>query len=330
MNTQQESIHHRLHRRQVRVFDLLALLFLAAIAISLLTIGIRYIRFLFLDIRQVEHATTVIEQDCQMLVARSEYLIYAGQEGEFVPTLVEGQRVKEGEQIGYIQWDDGTQYPVQSSHTGLISYQIDGWETALTLEGLDRMDWLGIFSSIEVAEEDEIISVDPPALSSGRIVAKVVDNLVEPVLVIRGIDLSTELEVGDSFQFFFSEDVEKKTPLKATIIEHGQLADGTYYIFARPSQMDDHFYAIRYDEISLVNQIITGLTIPATAILWDEETKSHFVYCCSRDRIVRSEVTIQYKSDEIAVVEGLTLGDAIVANPERAKEGQRIFHKQDK
>ena len=321
---QHKSRREHVHR-PIRVGDLLAILVLGAIALSLAVVGIRYIHFLFLDIRQVDYTTTVVEQDCQMILIRSEYPIYAEHDGEFVPTLEEGQRVKEGDLVGYIQWDEETRYSVQAEHTGLISYQIDGWETALTVDKMDQVDWLHAFSTIDVNKEMNKNSVESLDLSSGRVIAKVVDNLIAPVLVIRGIDLTLDPETETSFQFFLSEDVKKKMPLEATTLECGSLADGSQYIFAQPDQIDDRYYTIRYDEISLVNKIITGMTIPATAILWDEESKVPFVYCCKRGKLVRSEVTIVYKSDEIAVVEGVTVGDEVIANPERAKEGQRIF-----
>jgi len=311
--------------RSIRIADLLAILVLLVIAASLLTMAVRYVRYLALDIRLAEHSTPVVDFDAQMIVLRTEYPIYAGREGEFTPILEEGQRVKEGEQIGYIQWESGPQHPVLASHTGLVSYAIDGWESLLTPEAADTTDWLKVLDALDedASRNAEVV----PDLSAGRTVAKVVDNLIPPMLFFHADDLPDRLAEEGNCRFLLSNDPDGTQPLQAQAGEVISLADGSQYFFAELSSMDSRMYGERIHQVSIIDQSISGVSVPLTAIHWDEESNRPFVYRCDRSHLELVEVKIIYQADKTVFVEGVTLGDRIVVNENRARDGQKIYGK---
>ena len=311
-------------RYRLQISDLLAILVLAIIAFSLVMMALRYIRYLSLDICSVEHRTVMAEQEAQVIFLRSEYPITAGYEGSFTPTVSEGERVKGAEQIGYIQWENQQQHPVLSPHTGIISYNLDGWESLLTPELAENTDWLSVLSHLE---EEKPEAVPTAELSANRVVAKVVDNLIEPTLFFRTDSLPENLAEGEVCKFLLPGDNVPQQPLQAVVREIGWLADGSCYFLAQLRSVDSRMYTERASTVSLIDRSVSGNTIPVSALQWNEAGSEAFVYRCEYKRLAKVKVDVLYQDEQMAVVDGLTVGDSIIANAERAKEGQRIYIK---
>lgn len=313
----------RIGRRSLRISDLLAILVLLIFAISLLVMGIRYVCYLALDVEKAVSSTVVVDSPAQMLILRVDYPIPAGAEGEFLPSREEGERVKEGDQIGSIQWE-GRQTPVYASHGGLVSYKVDGWEGILQPDQVDHIDWLSVLSQIN-ADSPTADDITAGSLSGTRIVARVSDNLIPPTLFFNTSALPQGLQEGSSCRFSMPDAEGDTSPLQATVTEIGRLADGSLFFFAQLDTLDSRMYAERSLDVSLIEQSIKGITIPLSAVQWDETGQQAFVYRCDRSRLEKVEISLIYQTETEAVVEGLTLGDHIITNPERAREGQRIY-----
>ncbi|MDO4733362.1 MAG: HlyD family efflux transporter periplasmic adaptor subunit [Bacillota bacterium] len=285
-----------------------------------------YMHYLSLEICPVERSTVVVDYPAQVVVLRKEYPVQAGQEGLFTPSLEEGQRVKAGEQIGYIQWEQGPKTPVLASHSGVVSYVVDGWEGVLTPEKAENTDWLMV---LEALEENSVRGREDgaPDLSAGRTVAKVVDNLIKPTLFFHAQQLPTSLSDEASCLFLLKEDQDGTQPLQASTGEIIQLADGSSYFFAELDTIDSRMDICRSQHVSIIDQTVSGIKIPLSALQWDERGLSTFVFTCTHSHVEQDEVQLLYRGEDFAIVEGLSLGDQVIANPGRAKEGQRIYTK---
>ncbi len=311
-------------RRRPHIVDLAAALVLLAIVVSLLLLGIRYVRSLLLDFSQVEMTTTTVSHPGELVQLRWEYPVPAGYDGVFTAALNEGDRVREGSQIGTIQWEDGELHPVAANHTGVISYAVDGWEETLRPELAGALDWLAVLSQME--EDKPAKTEDPANLSASRIVAKVVDNLEAPLLFLIAETLP-DAEEGDAVTFTLTRDAIRNSLLRAVVQERGLLPSGQTFLLARLQTTDAQLHVNRFERIDLVEKQVTGLTLPASALVQPEDGKT-YVYRCERSSLVREEVEVLYQSERIAVVEGLTIGDVVVTNPELAHDGQRVYKRQ--
>lgn len=312
-----------------RMADLAAALVLFCLVFFVLRTGIVYFRYLALDFATVEPGVYDNLIAADMLTIRSEYLITAPAAGVFVPGVEAGDRVGEGAVIGVMQGEQSGstrpyEQPVTASHSGIVSFELDGWEESLTQANLESSDLLYLMQS--AAEEAVPATSDDgiDSIASGRPVAKVIDNLVDTHLLL--ISQASFADIAEKQQISLRFTTERgEISLSAKPYEQGELSDSSSYLLATVDGNEETLLNCRYAQVSVVGDSVQGLTIPRSALTADAAGNPG-VYRAGLKELMFVPVSVVLELEDEAFVEGLTTGDRIVANPAHAAAGQRIYH----
>ncbi|MCR4962254.1 MAG: hypothetical protein K6B40_00050 [Firmicutes bacterium] len=327
--------------------DKLAVAILAIVAIALAAKLIVTLIDRPLDLVQVENVAVYPNIPGEAVTLRSEYVATAPQAGVFTPSLEPGQRVKKDSVLGSVQTGDtdapGPSVPVYSPAGGVVFYQLDGWEDTLRPGSEEPLDWLQLLEWMrqryaggaegnagagqEEANAGAAENGDVPNMSARRPVARIVDNLLDfQIFFYAGENDVTAMEEGRQVMIRWDKKEEDNeiedamTP--ATIIEKGDLQDGSSFVLLSVSSAEDRLFSQRYALCQLAAEELHGLTVPVSAV-FQEDAKS-YVYIRKKNYVTRREVDVVYRDEEIAMVEGLSATDFVVANPGAAREGKQI------
>ena len=318
-------------RKRVRRFrgvDLFAVLILAVVFFVLLATGVRFVKYLVLDFAQAESNSLETLLPAEMIVIRSEYPIVAGVSGQFSVTRQEYDRVHSGDEIGYISWSQEgyvteNQTALTAPHTGLIAYHSDGWEEVLQPETLENTDWQVVLHAM-AQEESAVAAATDSELQSGRVVAKVIDNLADEYLFLTATHLPADLESGDSVSLRCRV-AEETLTVTARVRERSYLNNGDEYLLAVVSEEPERLYSLRHQAVEIIGGSTSGIMIPSSAVTYDKEDNTG-VFCRSGRVLVFTPVEVLAVYGDITLVDGLDDLALVVTNPERAHQGQRIYN----
>lgn len=324
----QKSGKHNSSRR-LRPADIAAALILLALAGAAIQAGVSYLQFLRLDLLTLETSSYQETIPAELLVIRQESVVTAPAAGYFEPSVASGSRVSAGGQIGEMVAEPSgvaqhLRLPVVTGQGGLVFFELDGWETALSVAAISQLDLSQLLLAWEGASVTAV--AEPASLAAGRPLARVVDNLVEPHFLIycqqppQGLIEDGRLTLG------YATAVTDAPPneLRVTVYEQGLLADGRSFLLASSNASGDILLTERQLEVELLGEISSGLYLPAAALCRSADG-TDAVLVASRRRLELVPVTLCERQGQLVRVEGLTLGQRVVLNPESAQEGQRVY-----
>ena len=306
-------------RRLQRPVDLLAAVILCLIAVLLFCVVFRYIRYFLVGMEYVEPYSVTEQQTCDLIILRDEYPVSATDNGEFTPSVESGSRVAEGTVIG-----NTPARQVYSPCSGLVYYDVDGWEEILRPELSAEIDWLKVLDMLSSDEQAVDEDAEEIQLSSGRAIARIVDNLSSVTIFLRIPSLPLDKEEGSRISFSLEEGSE--TVYSAVITEIGQLSDGSNYVLASLSVAAEWVYTQRYTTCYLNGEQISGYSVPASALTTNKEGELG-VYCADGLYLEFMPVTVLWQDDKVALIEELSATDRVAMHPAFARAGQKIFAK---
>ena len=317
----------RLPKKRLRKGNLIIAAIVLAIFIILLVSLINFINYLRLDMVRAELGTIDTSMPCQVVVARSETVVYASAPGQFVNIISDGEKVKAGGVIGYMssEGDSAESIPVSSEVGGLVFYDLDGWEEILTQDKLLSMDWQQVFAQMSGEEqpENDDATVTPENLGEGRKIARIVDNLADIYLC---------LEVEDSILPYLNEgrvdlrfaELPEGYTLRGSIDDYESLTANDRYILVRIGIEEPLLNELRYGSAEVVGETISGVMIPKSSLVTDEQGNSG-VYIKDRKKLAFCEVEVVGEGEDAVIVEGISATDMVAANPTHAKVGQKVY-----
>ncbi|MEG1660932.1 MAG: HlyD family efflux transporter periplasmic adaptor subunit [Clostridiales bacterium] len=298
-----------------------------------------------LGLQQVSYQTLTEAIPGEFVTIRSEYVILAPEAGEFIPELAEGQRVKKNGSIGYLKKGSADMLVpdtilVYAGESGLISYELDGWEDILRPDTLGQLDWLHLLNLMHgqtkgedtvkssVAEQNNELAItdpqaatDVPNVAAGRSLARIVDNLVDYQLFFcADADLSS---YQDQSWVELCLDISENAPkITAKVLQYGVLSDGSNYLLLSVSSTVQALFQQRYHQGQLVGNSHSGVTVPNEAIFTVDG--KNYVYIRKKSVLVQTEVEIVQKTETVTMVTGLNNTAIVVINPGNARDGQEI------
>ncbi len=329
-----------------RCADGIAAIFLLVLATILLYNLVAYLQSAMLDFSQVAYTTISQSVQGEIVTLRKEYVIEAAQPGVFTPTLAEGEKVKKNGCIGTLQ-QEGDQsltpstYQVYAKESGLLSYQLDGWENILLPESADQFDWLQTLEllrsqfgqaeeTLSNGDDSAINSSDPqakddvPNLASGRPLAKVVDNLGNYTLFFygeNGVDLS-DYPAQTKVDLCLNV-IDESMSVNATVLEYGALSDGSDYLLLSVSATVQLLFEQRYGLAKIMGERIEGYAVPQEAVI--EIDGKPYIYLRVKNNLVRKEAEIICENETMVMIKDITATDFVVTNPGKARDGQKIY-----
>lgn len=310
------------------------------ILIMLISAAVRYFSYLGLHLTPVEQARIELTIPSKVVVIRAETVVSAPTAGEFVPAASDGEKVHSGTLLGNIITETGSK-SVTADRSGLVYYQLDGWEDVLLADELLAIDWTAVFDRMYEDEQAvQPLTAEPDNIGSDRPVARIVDNL-EPVYLCVYVEEDVRSYLHDDKLYLRFPQIEGDTAvIRAALVLDGELEaavqqnddlplsdiipEQTHYLTARVLNGNSYFDTFRYVDATVIGETISGISVPVSALTNNEEDGAG-VYVSKRKTLEFREVTVIYQNDEIAIVDGLSATDIVAADPRHARAGQKIY-----
>ncbi|MEW9123055.1 MAG: HlyD family efflux transporter periplasmic adaptor subunit, partial [Thermotaleaceae bacterium] len=216
-----------------------------------------------------------------------------------------------------------------SPEPGIISYQIDGYETILTP------------SNMATLEYEKLKSIEPHVtdLRASKVIRtqplfKIVDNNTWYMITWLDRELRELYKPGKNIEFKFPQGQIRGQISK--IIEH----DKDMTVIFKMDEFIDDFYKIRNIDLEAIVVHYEGLKIPNSSIIEKDGKKGVYVLDTNRYAtfkrikikgyddeyaIVHNNVFYETEGESTKTIDTLKLYDEIVKNPTRVKEGQMIY-----
>ena len=245
----------------------------------------------------------------------NESVVRAPGTGKLLPIAAEGERVPVGTIVAQLELmadpvGSGGKIPIKSPSTGIISYQLDGWESMYDRYSWQRVDPSVIFEKLE--EGNNIVSGVREDIKQGEPVFKVIDNLANPFLIVQFPQgFKPHIEQNDQLTLTW----DKEGTGKALVIAHHKKGDHYYAVVelkqARP------FPSQRKLDLQLMHILGEGNIIPESALVEQEGQTGVYIMSVTGPKYRKVEVTATL--NEQAAVQGVVPGAEVVTNPRLAE-----------
>ncbi len=245
----------------------------------------------------------------------NESVVRAPGTGKLLPIAAEGERVPVGTIVAQLELmadpvGSGGKIPIKSPSTGIISYQLDGWESMYDRYSWQRFDPSVIFEKLE--EGNNIVSGVREDIKQGEPVFKVIDNLANPFLIVQFPQgFKPHIEQNDQLTLTW----DKEGTGKALVIAHHKKGDHYYAVVelkqARP------FPSQRKLDLQLMHILGEGIIIPESALVEQEGQTGVYIMSVTGPKYRKVEVTATL--NEQAAVQGVVPGAEVVTNPRLAE-----------
>jgi len=306
-------IRKKIKWRPIHFIGIVMLLFIAFWGGSSLWTYIQYLQLQFISPEEGLWENTL---DAEAMILRNEYLLTAPIDGIMDAVVDEGQRVSEGSTIAYMVSDIDRQ-SIKAPKSGIVSYKLDGMEGVLETSNtdidLDQIFALYPFDNYNTDNEDSIIG-------QGKAVAKIIDNLTEYIIVFK-IPKDTIISKDINNIVFYAENTEET--IKGSFIEVQNGAEHNYVLVLVSSQEDLLLYT-RAFKASMVLEAADGFKVPSSAIITNENGDTGVFYR-NGNRVSFLKVEVLFNNEEYAIVDSLKSYQTVIANPQKAEKGQKLY-----
>ncbi|MDO4582161.1 MAG: HlyD family efflux transporter periplasmic adaptor subunit [Bacillota bacterium] len=309
-------------KKKRRRRNTLTIVLLLAIFVAAIVLFGSFFRFKQLKFAQPEVGSYDVTFDGEAVVARNEYVIDVSAGGEFTPLFAEGERVKEGALIGRSSTENGQQINYYAPIGGLISYQADGYEQLLTPSSLgESVNWIALLEQLRRQPQADGEAANGAQQAAPT--AKVIDNLLDFTVFVCSMQPLSAYQESGKLTFLLKSDTSGGY-ITGYVDSGGSLSDGSNYLLLSVSAQEMSLYGQRYQRIDVIGDTVYGALIPATALVYEQDG-SCGVFCQYKQTIVYTEVEVLAERDGSVVVTNIDANDLIVTNPERARDGQKIY-----
>ncbi|MCI8336989.1 MAG: hypothetical protein HFI72_07545 [Peptococcaceae bacterium] len=347
--TDHKAIHKKRKVQRNRTLDLLAFLLLIILG-TMFFIPLKE----FFAAKMLNYATVtdgILEDKitAEGIIIYDAKVVQASASGEFVPVVPEGERVAEGALVGYFVTAAGKK-PMYASASGAVSYQIDGLEAVLTPVQADGIDLNKILTLLD-GDEHQIATPDEgqpvkdgqapeeSVLGAGKGLFKIVDNLSDVYFLVqvKDADKAAALEPEQRIRIRLPEGQQQKetssigavevidSRITATVASVTQTSNGAQ-VLLKIKRNDIVLSGARKITIDMLLDTIKGNILPNKAIFYNEAGKP-CVYVVKKSRLAIAGVEVMGTIDDMSVIEGLSIGTAVVTNPSLAKAQQKVYFK---
>ncbi|MDN5331609.1 MAG: hypothetical protein PWP45_834 [Tepidanaerobacteraceae bacterium] len=189
------------------------------------------------------------------------------------------------------------EYTVFSPMAGIVSFNIDGYENLLMPDKIGCLDYDEI-KNLNVNVENRVF---PEIVRANQAVLKIVDNL--SLNIVTQWD-GEDLNVGGKYTLKFPQlGVEVKADLKEVCKNEKIAVFSTKEV---PFELLDK----RKVEVEIVVRMYEGIGVPISAIVNDGGQEGVLLFFDGR--LFFKPVNVVARDDEIAIVEGVKLGDRVM------------------
>ncbi len=292
-------------------------LFFIALSV-VIWLGMQLFNFcVFHAIRTVPAAVGELAEStgAKAVVLMDEKVVRAPGSGKLVPIAEEGERVPVDTVVAQLELipdpaGNSGSIAIKSPSTGIISYQLDGWESTYDPTSWQRVNPYMIFEKL-IGENKNINTVGE-GINQGDPVLKVIDNLANPYLIVRfPAGYNPHLEPDDLLTLTWGEEGDGKA-LAVCLSKQGDYAYAVLELKqARP------FPCQRTLDLQIMHVLGTGFVIPKSALT--EKDGDTGVYIMSVVGPTYKKVDVTAVLHDQAAVKGISPGAEVVTNPRLAE-----------
>ncbi len=245
------------------------------------------------------------------LLVRDEVVYYSPLSGFVKLKQSEGERVSYGQ--GIIDINNTTLY---NNRPGIVSYAVDKLEERLTP---------GILNKISIEDynrfkRDFSHLVDGEYLTKGQAVFRIVRTDKLYLLV------KTEAEEANRYRInekVFIRPIDLNKGLIDGRIIGTRIGENEGLLIISLNLFISEWLNMRHIDIEFIKNIYRGIIIPTSAVFTQPEGQGVLVYN-SDGSYTFKKVKIIEEADNKVVVEGVEIGDSIIANPEAVDYGRGV------
>lgn len=279
------------------------------------TLALNQVRSNLVQTEEVK--TTLLEQvdSGYGLLSGPETALMAPTDGDLVPTMPEGTRVRKGNAVFSVNGSI-----VYASEAGYVSYQIDGLEGITDLNAVCSTDLEARYE----AQQGQTETTKSAEVVSGAVCAKLVNTFDDIYLYVTAArtEYVASLEVDQSIPVRL---VDLDYEVQAKVSEVLDAADGTRYLKLKVSDVKETVFQQRIYKVELPYDRLSAITVPVGALV--EKDGQQGVYYLQKGFVFWNAVTVGQTREEeglVIIEEGLESGDMIVTTPHLVREGENI------
>jgi len=266
-------------------------------------------------------------------VCLEEALLHADMDGETVPIKVEGEKVAKNRAVYKVTGESGKDNYYYAPCSGIVSYEIDGYEQIKSSEEIAMLDFAEIKKGINAKKNDKKdieATNDTQDTDQVEYRAKIINHMTDVIVyvILPKDEYLLDLEIGKSLKIEINDaDVVKTYRGKVIektdfVITKDESFKECYVIGLNLGVVDGEMYLKRIADMRIVYDEKREMIIPNSALVYQNEEVG--VYCLKKKFVVWQEVVVLKKTGESVRIEGLEEGTEIVVNPNRVTEGKYI------
>ncbi|MGB4503845.1 MAG: HlyD family efflux transporter periplasmic adaptor subunit [Syntrophaceticus sp.] len=253
----------------------------------------------------------------QGVLLLQEEIVRAPAPGKMEPLVPEGMRVFIGGVVASLEPltgpdQSGSSIEIKSPATGIVCYHLDGWEGVYDRLSWERSDPSIIFKKLTEESNQESEVLQKEGFSRGDPVFKIIDNLVNPYLIIQyDQEFASHLKVGKLLQLSW----EKEGDGEGRVIS--LINKGSDRFALLELEQAHPFPCQRLLEFEIKSKKGEGVIIPVSALVKENDKKGVYVMSVLGPVFKKVDVTAEL-NDRVAV-QGISPGAEVVKNPGLAK-----------
>lgn len=251
----------------------------------------------------------------EAVLLMNESVVRAPGTGKLLPVATDGERVPVGTLVAQLELmadpaRSSGKIQLKSPSTGIVSYQLDGWENLYDRDSWQRVNPDVIFEKLK--GENEKVSGVREEIKQGEPVFKVIDNLANPYLIIQ-FPLGFKPHIKPNDQLTLSWD--KEGTGKGVVVARQKKGKHHYAVVelkqARP------FPSQRKLDLQLMHNLGEGIIIPESALVEQGGQTGVYIMSLTGPKYKKVEVTATLNKQ--AAVQGIVPGVEVVTNPRLAE-----------
>jgi len=219
----------------------------------------------------LEHDAWDINVPARCIIVRDETVIRAEESGTVSYYAKENVKERKGSKAADVYPSGGTASSYTMAETGVVSYYIDGYESYFTLENAGTIDpaWA---ADLDITAED----CSKSTVSAGDPLYKVINSDVWQMALMMDPADAAEFSQGQKIVVSFGEaDSDQITGTVLSVESKGtrSLVIAQTRLYYEPS------VRVRTTDVTILSRTYEGLTVPDTAIGYDEEGHPGVMVC---------------------------------------------------
>ncbi|NPV26616.1 MAG: hypothetical protein HPY81_03975 [Firmicutes bacterium] len=307
-------------RQQKRLRRLGFLLISTLLLASILWLGLSWVKKAVLAylVKLIVVSDGVIQTTIpgEGLVILDERTVTAPVNGLIRAVVGEGERTRlnaEFARFRPVSGNETSEISLRAPLAGIVCYHPDGLENVLTPQAWDQLDLSKIEQLLDKAGQKSAAGI----FSAGQPVAKIINNLNNPLLLVRLSAVDVRLPAVGQTVFLQLDQGKETLTGELTAVRQEQAG---VQMLIKLKEFRSELIHQRRVKLSYISERFTGVIVPTTALV--ERDDESGVYILYKGRVVWKRVEVVGKLGQEAAIRGINPGTEIVKNANLATEGQ--------